>query len=238
MKTRFFVNYIDPDEIQALRKTEHSRPIGRTEDGEDIMSHLGTIVQQYVGLASKPDQDVIDNPPTIIGISRRKRGWQGEVWIMSRPLYPAWIKPLTELDLTIPGCKREFVAGEEKRASWHSFYAESNCYAIADLRLTKDGRRLKELPPEELENLFAEVEFDDFRFDPEGSIGSLEKRDEFFKSSPTEVEFDTLCFCINCECLIHQDNVANGECWECGCPEPEHPAYEGADYNCIFEEFF
>ena len=48
--TRYFVNYIDSDEVRALRETEHERPIGKYEDGEEIMSHLGTVVQQYVGL--------------------------------------------------------------------------------------------------------------------------------------------------------------------------------------------
>ena len=39
--TRYFVNYIDSDEVRALRETEHERPIGKYEDGEEIMSHLG-----------------------------------------------------------------------------------------------------------------------------------------------------------------------------------------------------
>ena len=40
--TRYFVNYIDSDEVRALRETEHERPIGKYEDGEEIMSHLAT----------------------------------------------------------------------------------------------------------------------------------------------------------------------------------------------------
>ena len=34
--TRYFVNYIDVDEVQELRKTQHERPIGKYEDGEEI----------------------------------------------------------------------------------------------------------------------------------------------------------------------------------------------------------
>ena len=64
--TRYFVNYIDDEELRELRKTQHERPIGEYEDGEKIMSHLGTVVQQYAGLASAPDQDVIDNPPEAV----------------------------------------------------------------------------------------------------------------------------------------------------------------------------
>ena len=82
--TRYFVNYIDADEVRELRKTEHQRPIGEYEDGEKIMSHLGTVIQQYVGLASTPTQDVIDNPPVVIGIKKPRvvgtalfGGWQG-----------------------------------------------------------------------------------------------------------------------------------------------------------------
>ncbi|MGB1955240.1 MAG: hypothetical protein ACPHUK_06535, partial [Candidatus Poseidoniaceae archaeon] len=83
--TRYFVNYIDADEVRALRETEHERPIGKYEDGEEIMSHLGTVVQQYVGLASVPTQDVIDNPPVIIGITKSEDHWYGDVWWMARP---------------------------------------------------------------------------------------------------------------------------------------------------------
>ena len=68
--TRYFVNYIDSNEVRELRKTEHERPIGKYGDGDEIMSHLGTVIQQYVGLASASAQDVIDNPPVIIGIAK------------------------------------------------------------------------------------------------------------------------------------------------------------------------
>ena len=96
--TRYFVNYIDDEEVRELRKTQHERPIGEYEDGEKIMSHLGTVVQQYVGLASTPDQDVIDNPPEVIGISKTEQPGHGTIWWMTRPLILSWIKPRKELD--------------------------------------------------------------------------------------------------------------------------------------------
>ena len=233
------MNYIDPIEIKELRKTEHERRIGRTEGGDDIMSQLGTVVQQYVGLASNPDVHTMEKPPTIIGISKREHPYQGESWLMSRPLRPSWIRRRSELVFTIPGCTREFVAGEEEMGTWHSFYAESYCYAVSNLKLKKDGRMIKQLPQGELENLFAEVDFEDFKFDPEGSIGSLAKSNEFHGDNIREVRFEDLCFCINCECLILQDDVSEGFCGECGCSNPEHPAYEDVrDFNNIFDEYF
>jgi len=236
--SRYFVNYIDQHEVIELRKTEHSRPIGRDEYGNDIMSELGTVVQQYVGLASNPESHVIEKPPTIIGISKRQHPYHGESWLISRPLEPSWIKRRTELDFTIPGCSREFVAGEEAKATWYSFYAESYCYAVGNLKLKKNGKMIKDLPKDQLESLFAEVDFEDFKFDPEGSIGSLSKAQDFHGDNITEVGFEDLCFCINCECLILQDDVSDGICGECGCSNPEHPAYEDVrDFNNIFDEY-
>ena len=126
--TRYFVNYIDADEVRELRKTEHQRPIGEYEDGEKIMSHLGTVIQQYVGLASTPTQDVIDNPPVVIGIKKTESRWHRQ---MARHLPVSWIKPRNELDF-LPGCTREYVAGQDEKFDWMSFYAESPCYAIAN----------------------------------------------------------------------------------------------------------
>ena len=163
--TRYFVNYIDDEEVRELRKTQHERPIGEYEDGEKIMSHLGTVVQQYVGLASTPAQDVIDNPPEVIGISKTEQPGHGTIWWMTRPLILSWIKPRKELDFEVPGCTREYVGGEEEKSGWMSFYAQSPCYAIANLKLN-DGRTLNEVPDEELQTLFAEVDFENFKFDP------------------------------------------------------------------------
>ena len=83
--------FIDHDEIKHLRKTEHERPIGRTEEGEDILSHLGTVVQQFVGLAGQPSPEDIEKPPQIIGISKSIDDGK-ENWIISRPFFPEWIK--------------------------------------------------------------------------------------------------------------------------------------------------
>ncbi|MGB1955858.1 MAG: hypothetical protein ACPHUK_09690, partial [Candidatus Poseidoniaceae archaeon] len=138
--TRYFVNYIDADEVRELRKAEHQRPIGKYEDGEEIMSHLGTVVQQYVGLASVPTQDIMNDPPVIIGIEKTESRWHGTVWWMARPLPVSWIKPRNEIEFEIPGCTREYVAGQDEQLDWMSFYAESPCYAIANLKL-KDGRK-------------------------------------------------------------------------------------------------
>lgn len=232
--SRVYVNFIDHDEIMELRKTEHERPIGRTEEGEDILSYLGTVVQQYVGLAGQPSPEDIEKPPQIIGISKSIED-EKENWTISRPFFPEWIKSRSELNFEIPGCTREFVAGQDEQWSWRSFYAESNCYAVTNLRLINDGRMLKELTDAELSNLFAEVDMASFRMDPEGSIGdpNLEVDED------REVIFDDLCFCINCECLIHVDDVGNGICGECGCGEPESPVYEDESrWENIFEEFF
>ena len=233
--TRYFVNYIDADEVRALRETEHDRPIGKYEDGEEIMSHLGTVVQQYVGLASVPTQDVIDNPPVIIGITKSENRWHGTVWWMARPLSVSWIKPRNELDFDLPGCTREYVAGQDEPLGWMSFYAESPCYAIAHLKLN-DGRMIGELPEEELQTLFAVVDFENFKFDPQEAFSPENVIEQ------EEVVFDDLCICINCEYMIHVDDSSNGICGECGCGEPEHPAYEdvgrdGRDYD-FYEEFY
>lgn len=239
--TRFFVNYIDYEEISELRKTEHERPIGRYEDGEEIMSNLGTVVQQYVGLASTPEQDVIDNPPEVIGISKTESRWNpGQViWRIARPIQLSWIKLRTELEFEVPGCSREYVGGQDEKSDWWSFYAESPCYAIANLKLN-DGRSLGEVPDDELQTLFAEVDFENFKFDPQGAIGSLEKSKEFHGDALEEIDYDDLCICINCECLIHVDDSSNGICGECGCGNPEHPAYDDMQPHMgytFFEEF-
>ena len=34
--SRVYVNFIDHDEIKHLRKTEHERPIGRTEEAAEV----------------------------------------------------------------------------------------------------------------------------------------------------------------------------------------------------------
>ena len=237
--TRYFVNYIDDEEVRELRKTQHERPIGEYEDGEKIMSHLGTVVQQYVGLASAPDQDVIDNPPEVIGISKTEQPGHGTIWWMTRPLILSWIKPRKELDFEVPGCTREYVGGEEERSGWMSFYAQSPCYAIANLKLN-DGRTLNEVPDEELQTLFAEVDFENFKFDPQGAIGSLEKSLEFHGEHKEEVSYEDLCLCINCEYLIHVDDSSDGVCGECGCFNPEHPAYDDVHHHMeytFFDEF-
>lgn len=235
--TRYFVNYIDADEVRELRKAEHQRPIGKYEDGEEIMSHLGTVVQQYVGLASVPTQDIMNDPPVIIGIEKTESRWHGTVWWMARPLPVSWIKPRNEIEFEIPGCTREYVAGQDEQLDWMSFYAESPCYAIANLKL-KDGRKIGELPEEELQTLFAEVDFDNFKFDPQSATSSPEDVDK-----QEEVVFDDLCICINCEYMIHVDDSSNGICGECGCGNPEHPGYDdigsvgaGRDYD-FYEEF-
>ena len=237
--TRYFVNYIDYEEVRELRKTQYERPIGEYEDGEKIMSHLGTVVQQYVGLASAPDQDVIDNPPEVIGISKTEQPGHGTIWWMTRPLILSWIKPRKELDFEIPGCTREYVGGEEERSDWMSFFAQSRCYAIANLKLN-DGRTLNDVPDEELQTLFAEVDFENFKFEPQGAIGSLEKSLEFHGDWKEEVGYEDLCLCISCECLIHVDDSSNGVCGECGCSNPEHPAYDDMRRNMeytFFDEF-
>ena len=234
--TRYFVNYIDSDEVRALRETEHERPIGKYEDGEEIMSHLGTVVQQYVGLASIPTQDVIDNPPVIIGITKGEDRWHGTVWYMARPLPVSWIKRRTDLDFEVVGCTREYVAGQDEQLDWMSFYAESACYAIANLKLN-DGRKISQLPEEDLQTLFEEVDFENFKFDPQRARGSLNDNEKL-----EEFTLDELCICINCEQMIHIDFSSSGFCPECGCGEPEHPAYEdtgsdGRDYD-FYEEFY
>ena len=235
--TRYFVNYIDADEVRALRETEHERPIGKYEDGEEIMSHLATVIQQHVGLASAPTQEVIDDPPVIIGITKREERWHGTVWWMARPLSVSWIKPRDELDFEIPGCTREYVAGQDEPLGWMSFYAESACYAIANLKLN-DGRTIGELPDEELQTLFAEVDFENFKFDPQRARGSLNDNEKL-----EEFTLDDLCICINCEEMIHVDFSSSGYCPECGCGEPEHPGYDdigskggGRGYD-FFKEF-
>jgi len=239
--TRYFVNYIDYEEISELRKTGHERPIGRYEDGEEIMSNLGTVVQQYVGLASAPGEDVIDNPPEVIGISKTESRWNpGQViWWMARPIQLSWIKLRSELEFEVPGCSRDYVGGQDEKSDWWSFYAESPCYAIANLKLN-DGRSLDEVPDDELQTLFAEVDFENFKFDPQGAIGSLEKSKEFHGDALEEIDYDDLCICINCECLIHVDDSSNGICGECGCGNPEHPAYDDMQPHMgytFFEEF-
>ena len=239
--TRYFVNYIDYEEISELRKTGHERPIGRYEDGEEIMSNLGTVVQQFVGLASTPEQDVIDDPPEVIGISKTESRWNpGEViWWMARPIQLSWIKLRSELEFEVPGCSRDYVGGQDEKSDWWSFYAESPCYAIANLKLN-DGRSLDEVPDDELQTLFAEVDFENFKFDPQGAIGSLEKSKEFHGDALEEIDYDDLCICINCECLIHVDDSSNGICGECGCGNPEHPAYDDMQPHMgytFFEEF-
>ena len=233
---RYFVNYIDDDEARELRKTEHQRPIGEYEDGEKIISHLGTVIQQYVGLASTPTQDVIDNPPVVIGIKKTESRWHGTVWWMARHLPVSWIKPRNELDFEVPGCTREYVAGQDEQLDWMSFYAQSPCYAIANLKLN-DGRTIGELPEEELQTLFAEVDFENFKFDPQEALSPENVIEQ------EEVVFDDLCICINCEYMIHVDDSSNGICGECGCSEPEHPGYEdignkqeGRSYD-FFKEF-
>ncbi|MDB2367274.1 hypothetical protein N9V76_02440 [Candidatus Poseidoniales archaeon] len=235
--TRYFVNYIDVDEVQELRKTQHERPIGKYEDGEEIMSYLGTVVQQHVGLASVPTQDVIDDPPVVIGIKKIQSRWHGTVWYMARQLPVSWIKPRAEIDFDVLGCTREYVAGQDEPLGWMSFYAESPCYAIADLKLN-DGRKIGDLPEEELQTLFAEVNFENFRFDPQSATSSPEDVDK-----QEEVVFDDLCICINCEQMMHVDFSSEGYCPECGCGEPEHPGYDdiggkgaGRDYD-FFKEF-
>jgi len=239
--TRYFVNYIDGKETFELMKTKHERPIGRYEDGEEIMSNLGTVVQQYIGLASAPGQDVIDNPPEVIGISKTESRWNpGEViWWMARPIQLSWIKLRSELEFEVPGCSRDYVGGQDEKSDWWSFYAESPCYAIANLKLN-DGRSLDEVPDDELQTLFAEVDFENFKFDPQGAIGSLEKSKEFHGDALEEIDYDDLCICINCECFIHVDDSSNGICGECGCGNPEHPAYDDMQPHMgytFFEEF-
>jgi hypothetical protein len=158
---------------------------------------------------------------------------------MARPIQLSWIKPRSELEFEVPGCSREYVGGQDEKSDWWSFYAESPCYAIANLKLN-DGRSLDEVPDDELQTLFAEVDFENFKFDPQGAIGSLEKSKAFHGDALEEIDYDHLCICINCECLIHVDDSSNGICGECGCGNPEHPAYDDMHQQMeytFFEEF-
>ena len=235
--TRYFVNYIDFEEVQALRATEHERPIGKYENGEEIMSHLGTVVQQYVGLASVPPRDVLDDPPVIMGITEIEAPNNGREWYMARPFPATWIKPRSELCVQIPGCTRAFVAGRDEPLQWWSFYAEAPCYAVADLKLS-DGRKISELPDGELHTLFAEVKLEDFKFDPQNAIDPRHQSGEDEEPVPLE----DLCFCINCEHMIHVDFSSSGWCPACGCSEPEHPGYEDImsderGFDCFYDDF-
>lgn len=232
---RYFLKYLDLQETSYLRKQTYPRTIGRYEDNSPITSDLGSVIRRYMGIDSVPMDLVGDlKDVSIIGVLKNDNG----NWIISREFKPDWIRKYEDLGyLYIPEeFRKEYVAGTNKEPHWMNFFATSNCYAIGETKLL-DGRKVSELSNDELQNLFSEIDINTFRFFPQGSVGSIYDPDYDETFPGEENEFSELCYCINCECMIHVDDVSNGVCAECGADEPESPVIDYSEFERIFKTY-
>ena len=232
---RYFFKYLDLNETAYLRNQSHPRTIGRYEDNSPITSDLGSVIRRYMGMRSVPEDLVGDlKDVSIIGVLKNDNG----DWIISREFKPDWVRKFEDLGyLYIPEeFRKEYVAGTNKEPHWMNFFATSNCYAIGETRLL-DGRKVSQLSIDELQNLFSEIDIKTFRFFPQGSLGRINDPNYHETFPDEENDFGELCYCINCECMIHVDDVSNGVCAECGADEPESPVVDYSEFERIFKTY-